>query len=137
MVTKLNSQWITGFVDGEGCFYVGLLKNKTMTYGYQIQPEFTVVQHKRDVQLLYALKDHFKCGSVGINHGDRYHWRVKNLSHFISIIIPFFEKHKLKTKRRIEFERFREICLLMNKGYHLTPEGFIDVKNKAKNLRVQ
>ncbi len=137
MVAKLNSQWIVGFVDGEGCFYVGVIKNKTMTNGYQIQPEFTVVQHKRDIQLLHALKAYFNCGSVTVNHGDRYQWRVKNLDNFVNIIIPFFEKHKLKGKRGIEFQRFREICLLMKSGYHLTPDGFEICIEKAKNLRVK
>nr|YP_009185053.1 putative LAGLIDADG homing endonuclease [Characiochloris acuminata]YP_009185090.1 putative LAGLIDADG homing endonuclease [Characiochloris acuminata]ALO63326.1 putative LAGLIDADG homing endonuclease [Characiochloris acuminata]ALO63330.1 putative LAGLIDADG homing endonuclease [Characiochloris acuminata] len=137
MTANLNAQWIVGFVDGEGCFYVGVIKNKTMTNGYQIQPEFTVVQHKRDIQLLAALKAYFGCGSVGVNHGDRYHWRVKNLDHFINIIIPFFEKHKLKGKRAIEFQRFREICLLMKQSYHLTPAGFEEIRTKAINLRVR
>lgn len=132
---KLDPQWIVGFVDGEGCFYVGVIKNKTMANGYQIQPEFTVVQHKKDIQVLYRLKEYFQCGSVGVNHGDRMHWRVKNLTHFNDIIIPFFEKHKLKTKRRVEFERFRTICLKMREGVHLTPEGFIEIRDLAKNLR--
>ncbi len=132
---KFDPQWIVGFVDGEGCFYVGVIKNKTMTNGYQIQPEFTVVQHKKDIQVLYGLKDYFQCGSVSVNHGDRWHWRVKNLAHFIEIIIPFFEKHKLKTKRRVEFERFRTICLKMREGVHLTPDGFIEIRELAKNLR--
>nr|ALO21698.1 putative LAGLIDADG homing endonuclease [Stephanosphaera pluvialis] len=133
---KLDPQWIVGFVDGEGCFFVGVIKNSTMTNGYQIQAEFTVVQHHRDIQVLHALKDYFQCGSVSVNHGDRYHWRVKNLKNFNEIIIPFFEKHKLKTKRRVEFERFRTICLRMGRGEHLTPEGFIEIRKLAKNLRV-
>jgi hypothetical protein len=24
---KLNAQWIVGFVDGEGCFHIGMNKN--------------------------------------------------------------------------------------------------------------
>jgi hypothetical protein len=134
---KFDPQWIVGFVDGEGCFYVGVIRNPTMTNGYQIQAEFTVVQHKRDIQVLEGLKEYFNCGTVSVNHGDRYHWRVKNLLNLNEIIIPFFEKHKLKTKRRVEFERFRTICLKLEKGYHLTPEGFIEVRDLAKSLRVR
>ncbi|HEX7079988.1 MAG TPA: LAGLIDADG family homing endonuclease, partial [Gammaproteobacteria bacterium] len=46
---KLDAQWITGFVDGEGCFHVGINPHKEMTAGFQVLPEFTVVQHERDV----------------------------------------------------------------------------------------
>ena len=68
---KLDTQWVTGFVDGEGCFYVGINAHSEMTAGFQVLPEFTVVQHKRDVQVLHALKAFFGCGVVRTNHGDR------------------------------------------------------------------
>lgn len=132
---KLDPQWIVGFVDGEGCFYVGVLKNNTMTSGFQIQPEFTVTQHSRDIQLLYGLKEYFQCGQVSVNNGESWHWRVKNLAHFTEIIIPFFEKHKLKSKRRVEFEKFRTICLKIRDKTHLTPEGFSEVSTLARELR--
>ena len=32
---KLDAQWITGFVDGEGCFYVGINPHKEMTAGFR------------------------------------------------------------------------------------------------------
>ena len=68
---QLEAQWITGFVDGEGCFHVGINPHSDMKCGYQVLPEFTVVQHERDVQLLHALKAYFGCGVVRRNHGDR------------------------------------------------------------------
>lgn len=136
-MAQLESQWIAGFVDGEGCFYVGAIKNSSLTNGYQIQPEFTVVQHERDIQILYDLKENFQCGLVARNHDTRYHWRVRKLDHLIDIVIPFFEKHQLRTKRGIEFQRFRKICLKMKEGVHLTPDGFKEVSLLAKNIRVQ
>ncbi len=119
----LDAQWIVGFVDGEGCFHVSINKHREMTVGYQVLPEFTVVQHKRDIQVLHALKAYFGCGVVRTNHGDRMAYRVRGLKHLIEIIVPFFEKHSLKTKKRIEFINFRRILLRMQKGEHLTPQG--------------
>ena len=43
---ELEAQWIVGFVDGEGCFHISINKNDTMTSGFQVLPEFTVVQHE-------------------------------------------------------------------------------------------
>lgn len=31
---RLDAKWIIGFVDGEGCFYVGLNKQQKMTLGW-------------------------------------------------------------------------------------------------------
>jgi len=56
---KLEPNWVTGFTDGEGTFYVGINKNTTMAIGYQVLPEFRIVQHKKDIKVLYALKKFF------------------------------------------------------------------------------
>ena len=66
---NLHAEWITGFVDGEGCFHVGINTNLGLATGFQVLPEFTVVQHERDVQVLHALKAYFGCGVVRLNHG--------------------------------------------------------------------
>ena len=128
---ELTAQWITGFVDGEGCFHIGINKHPEMTAGYQILPEFTVVQHESDVQVLYALKSYFKCGVVRVNHGDRMCFRVRSIEHLLQIIIPFFEQHSLKSKKRIDFEKFRDVLLVMQSKQHLTLEGIDRIKSIA------
>lgn len=130
----LSNDWIVGFVDGEGCFSFSLIKNDSLKFGYQIQGEFTVVQHKRDIQLLHKLKAHFNCGSVAVNHGNRYHYRVKNLEHFLTIIIPFFEKNRLQTIKSLQLPVFKDICLRLNDKQHYTKEGFEEIKLLVKKL---
>jgi hypothetical protein len=125
---KLEAQWIVGFVDGEGCFHVSINKHDEMSLGEQVLPEFTVVQHERDIQVLHALKAHFGCGVVRVNHGDRMSYRVRNLEHLMQIIIPFFEKHLLKTKKHVEFLKFRQVVLKMKNGDHLTQEGLEEIR---------
>jgi hypothetical protein len=125
---ELNAQWIAGFVDGEGCFHIGIASHPEMTAKFQILPEFTVLQHKRDVQILFALKTFFKCGVVRVNNGDRMAYRVRNLRHLTEIILPFFLQHPLKTKKNIDFLKFRDVVLMMEKKEHLTKHGFEAIK---------
>jgi hypothetical protein len=121
---NLEAQWIVGFVDGEGCFHVAINKNKETTLGVQIQPEFTVVQHEQDIQVLYGLKEYFGCGVVRRNNGAQlFAFRVRGQKNLRETIVPFFEKHKLKTKKRIDFEKFRDVILLIERGDHLTEKG--------------
>lgn len=137
---KLHAQWITGFVDGEGCFIVGVCIHPDCQIADQLQPEFSVAQHSKDIQVLYALKDHFGCGSIQLPKGDKVvaQWRVRKLSHLIKYVIPFFEKHKLKTKRGIEFQRFRRLCLMLDQKVHLSSkEGFEECLQLARNLRIK
>src|SRR3989338_6999779 len=105
--SSLEAQWVVGFVDGEGCFYIGINAHPEMTAGFQVLPEFTVVQHKRDIQLLHALKTFLGCGVVRTNHEDRMAYRVRSLQHLSERIIPFFERHPLKSKKNIDFIKFR------------------------------
>ena len=131
---KLDAQWVTGFVDGEGCFYVGLNPHPEMTSGFQVLPEFTVVQHERDVQLLYALKEFFGCGVVRTNHADRMAFRVRSKEHLLKYIVPFFVEHPLKSKKRIDFEKFRSILLMMEAGDHLSREGVDRIRVIASQM---
>ncbi len=131
---KLDAQWIVGFVDGEGCFHVGINPHKEMTTGYQVLPEFTVVQHQRDVQVLHALKSHFGCGVVRVNHGDRMAYRVRGMKDLNDHIVPFFNKHPLKTRKNVDFIKFRRILQLMQKGVHLTAEGVEEIRGMAAKM---
>lgn len=131
---KLDAQWITGFVDGEGCFFVGINKNTEMTAGFQVLPEFTVVQHKRDVQILHALKDFFGCGVVRVNHGDRMAYRVRSKEHLLERIVPFFVKHPLKTRKNVDFKKFRQVLLKMEAGDHLSSEGIEAIRAIAEQM---
>ncbi|MCP3678913.1 MAG: endonuclease [Gammaproteobacteria bacterium] len=133
---KLEVQWIVGFVDGEGCFHIGINKHADMTAGYQVLPEFTVVQHKRDIQLLHALKAQFGCGVVRVNHGDRMAYHVRGIEHLLTKITPFFEKHQLKTKKRVDFQKFRRVLLKIEKGEHLTAEGVEEIRRIKKQMNV-
>ena len=125
---QLDAQWIVGFVDGEGCFHVGINPNPEMATGFQVLPEFTVVQHERDVQVLHALKSYFGCGVVRKNNGDRMAYRVRGHDHLSKNIIPFFEKHPLKSRKQVDFSKFRDIVILMSHGAHLTMKGVANVR---------
>ena len=78
-----------------------------MSHKIQVLPEFTVVQHEKNIKVLHALKDYFNCGVVRKNHDDRYCYRVRGFQHLREIIVPFFEQHKLLTTKRVDFEKFR------------------------------
>ena len=131
---NISAEWITGFVDGEGCFHIGINTHDEMTAGFQVLPEFTVVQHQRDVQILHALKAYFQCGVVRTNHGDWLAYRVRAKEHLLEKIIPFFMKHPLKSKKRQDFLKFRKVVLMMEKGEHLTDEGIERIREIAGQM---
>jgi len=121
-------------VDGEGCFHIDVAKHAEMASGFQVLPEFTVVQHERDAQVLHALKAHFGCGVVRRNHGDRMAYRVRGLEQLTTLIVPFFLKHPLKTQKRLDFEKFRRVLVMMERGDHLTVDGVERIRSVAGQM---
>ncbi len=131
---NLDAQWIVGFTDGEGCFHVGISKHSDMTLGVQVLPEFTIVQHVRDVKLLHAIKAFFGCGVVRKNHGDRMCWRVRKLEDLKTRIIPFFDQHVLKTLKRQDYLAFRKVVEAMSLGRHLNADGLDEIVKIAARM---
>jgi len=131
---NIEASWVVGFVDGEGCFHVGIARHPEMKAGFQVLPEFTVVQHEKDVKVLYALKAYFGCGVVRKNHGDRMAYRVRGREHLLERILPFFMKHNLKTSKRQDFMKFRKVVLMMQRGEHLEDAGLTRVREIASGM---
>lgn len=132
--TKLDAGWVTGFVDGEGCFHVGINSHADMRCGYQVLPEFTVVQHERDVELLRAIRDFFGCGVVRTNHGNRWALRVRGMKDLTRHIVPFFVMHPLKSEKRVDFEQFCRVIRMMEAGDHLTAAGVEAIRQIAATM---
>ncbi len=121
---QLTNEWISGFVDGEGCFKMekikafnntqkNLLEEGATTQGIHsektlLRHRFIVSQDKRSVNVLYGLKRKFKCGTVHKAGTMMMTFQVSKKSHLENIIIPFFQKYGLKTTKRESFRLFVE-----------------------------
>jgi hypothetical protein len=134
---NLSPFWVTGFTDGEGTFYVGINKNPTMKIGYQVLPEFRIVQHEKDVKLLYALKNFFQGGVVRVNHDNRLELRIRSIDSLNKNVIPHFDKFPLNTQKKFDFLKFKKIIDLINQGKHLERAGLINILEIAALMNRQ
>lgn len=123
---RLNSEWIVGFTDGEGCFHIAINPLKKMSLGWQVLPEFRIVQHEKDELVLHKIKEYFGFGDININrrdkHGTRKEFRVRGLEN-LNNLTKFFKKYPLQTSKKKNFEIFSEVIGLMNNKEHLRKEG--------------
>ena len=133
-------QWVVGFVDGEGCFSVPIFRNRTCRLGWQVQPEFTVVQGAKSVHVLRDLKRFFGCGHVGRNgrhdnhREDLYRFNVRSRTDLVDRVLPFFEVHPLRTAKCADFLCFARVVRLMEEGVHLTVDGLIAIAQLAETM---
>jgi hypothetical protein len=132
----LDPSWVVGFTDAEGCFYVGINKMPKMSLGWQVLPEFRIVQHERDEDLLRQVRDFFGFGEVRKNHGDRKDFRVRGLDD-LTEVVRFFNEHQLKTKKRHDFEKFAEIIKMMRREQHLERDGLDRIAEVVSEMNEQ
>lgn len=134
---KINPYWVSGFVDGEGTFYVGINRNSSMKSGFQVLPEFRIVQHERDIKVLYAMKKYFSAGVVRVNHDTRQELRIRSLEQLDRIIIPHFDKYPLLTQKKFDFIKFKNIIKLMKSNEHLSIVGIKRIIALASKMNRQ
>lgn len=119
-----DPHWISGFVDGEGCFYVSLYKDSTKVKSLWFQ----ITQHTRDLDLLKELITYFNCGRYS-TYGKKYaNFVVTRISDINMKIIPFFKKYPLQGDKYKSFASFEQIAHLMVNKTHLTAEGLQQIK---------
>ncbi|OGF62345.1 hypothetical protein A2662_01065 [Candidatus Giovannonibacteria bacterium RIFCSPHIGHO2_01_FULL_45_33] len=121
--------WISGFTDGEGCFSVAVINNKTTKFGKQIFPEFVVTQGEKSLSALKKINKFFGCGNIFVNkrydnHNENlYRYCVRSLQELDSKIIPFFEKYPLHTYKQNDFFIFKKVVKAMIQKEHLSESG--------------
>jgi hypothetical protein len=129
--------YISGYVDGEGCFAVSVNRNPTCRSGYQLVPEFHVSQNGDRRQVLDLIRTRFGgCGYVKSNgRKDRaLVYVVRRRVDLLEHVIPFFERSPLVSSKHEEFERFAAIVRAMATGIHRTPGGFSRLLDQALSM---
>ena len=137
---SLTPDYISGFVDGEGCFSVSIHPHPTVRYGngrrWLVAPVFQVYQHRHNAEILELLKDHFDCGRIA-GKGPKSEvltYSVYRRSDLELVIIPFFELHPLVSEKRHDFEKFAKIVRSMQRKLHKTDEGFRTIVELAFSM---
>lgn len=133
-MVKLNPFYITGFAEGEGSFYIGILSRK-MNTGWEVRPSFSLAQNEKDKDLIYSLTDFFGCGFVRPSKRDRMiKYEVRCLKDIQDRIIPHFEKYRLKGRKQNDFESFKKALALMKDNKHLEKKGLSKIAELALEM---
>ena len=144
---SITSDWITGFVDGEGCFYFYIGKQTNTTI--QLQASLEIAQNTHDILILEEIKKFFGCGrlkpkishinlesvekAIGISR-----LIISNPTDLKTIIIPFFDINSLLTTKSLDFADWKLLIEMKNQKYHLSSEGLkkmIQIKSNMNTSR--
>ena len=141
--------WVIGFVDGEGCFSIGFIRQpnrinrKGYRTGYQVAHEFAVTQGAKSISCLHELHEFFGVGQVIINnrydnHKEHlYRYVVRKRKDLLEVVIPFFRQNPMHSSKQKDFEKFAQCVELIESGHHLIPSGLIEIVEIAQTMNRQ
>ncbi|MBI2621934.1 MAG: LAGLIDADG family homing endonuclease [Candidatus Levybacteria bacterium] len=125
----ISNEYLAGFTDGEGCFYVGFSKRLDLPLRWQVITEFHVSQNPGGKNVLEEFRKRLGCGYLKPNHPRNLKDKswiliVKDRDDLMEKVIPFFKKYPLFTTKRSDFEVFEQVLSLVKTGEHLQKDGF-------------
>ena len=115
----ITTGWVTGFVDGEGCFSIGFVRQPHRTSrrgyrtGYQVSHRFVVTQGVKSVSCLEQLLSFFGVGRIFIDRRNENHredlaqFIVDRRDDLLDVVIPFFSEYPMMSSKQHDFESSR------------------------------
>ncbi|MCE8163891.1 MAG: LAGLIDADG family homing endonuclease [Candidatus Moeniiplasma glomeromycotorum] len=133
--------WLIGFIDGEGCFSISFSLRSKMKHGFEIRPSFSCSQRKDKDNLnkviLIEIQNFFQAGFIRFSKRDQmWKYEVRDLDEICKKIIPYFEVNRLRTSKRLDFEKFKRICLIIKTNHHLSLLGSREIVDLAFTMNI-
>lgn len=122
----LNPDYITGFVDGEGCFTISIFKDARRLTGWEVKAIFSISLHNRDIKLLEAIQRTFNVGKIYKHGPDSVQYRVSSLRN-LQVIVEHFDKYPLITQKHADYVLFKKAISLIKNKEHLSLEGLLNL----------
>lgn len=120
--------WIAGFVSGEGCFDIRVIKTKTKL-AYRVQLRFRITQHIRDLKLMQSIIFKLGCGTLYKYPKQKaVSIVVVDFSNITNIIIPLFDKYPIQGVKLSDYLDWCSVHNLMANKQHLTVEGLKEIE---------
>ncbi len=127
--------YISGYVDGEGCFTISFSPRSKLRVGWEVRPSFSASQNADRAEVLLLMREYFRCGSIRPDRSDRtLKYEVRSLGDLRKQVIPHFERFPLLSSKARDFERFAMVCNRVAEGAHLSTSGMREIVGLAVQM---
>ena len=124
----IHPEWITGFIDGEGCFSVSFSKRTNLRVGIEAKPSFAVGQGISSRPAMEELCQYFESPLTQLRiHKQIVKYETRSLKHLREVVVPHFEKYPPRCYKVEDFLKFKRVVELMTKGRHLDKDGMREI----------
>ena len=127
--------YISGFVDGEGCFCVSFTPSKRHKFGWEVRPSFSVSQNADRAEVLEMIQELWGCGSIRPDSSDNtLKFEIRKIDDLVKIVLPHFRDWPLISAKRKDVDLFDQVCCLVYDKQHLEVEGLKEIVGLALKM---
>jgi hypothetical protein len=140
MSLHIPEDYLIGFIDAEGCFYIGVVPSKETKNKWQIIAFFKVSQNPSGKVILDKMKQYFDTGYVKpndtiVSSDKSLAYVVRSIKDLMHHVIPKLEG-KLVVKRKV-FLQFKKVVTMMYERKHLEKKTFKEIIDIAYAMNTQ
>jgi hypothetical protein len=133
-IAETKKWFLAGCIEGEGSLCVSVKHHPVSKFGFLVDPEFFLYQHRSGIGMLELAKEVFGTGRILPKVGNEgvLVFSIVSRRTLKERVIPFFDKYMVFSSKREIHLRFKEIVEAMeDRKEHLTPDGLIRIVEKA------
>ena len=152
----LSKDYILGFVEGEGCFNIGVMlytdakprkgtkRNKISkpAFPFRLKPSFRVVCVNRDRKVLEGIKETLGVGGIYLNnrknplHQTVAHYYVQSFADLLKVR-DFFKDCEFQTVKGESFKNWCKCLEIMQTNRQFTKEGFLEICKLREQMNIR
>lgn len=143
----ISDERIMGFVEGEGCFSIGIGKNiqrrptkgkwianKKRPFLFQVHPSFRITLCEKDRKILEEIRETLGVGQIYVQKRSLIHPEKQDIAQYYTNslkecfqIKEFFQRQKFYTRKGADFQIWCKALGLIQSGRHLEKEGLLEL----------
>lgn len=124
----ITCDWLSGFISGDGCFFVNIYKVKDCSTGYAVKLSISITQHLKDKVLMENIARILMCGRVYKHSKNTVVLKISTFKHLINTIIPLLEQYPIRGAKSRDFKDFCLIASKVQTKTHLRIEGLEEIR---------
>jgi LAGLIDADG endonuclease len=125
--------WLSGFVDGEGCFLLGFHRHRKDRQFIRPTARFTIGLRDDDKAILGEIQAYWQCGTIHKGHQNQRlrqnpsaAFEVRKIDHLWRVVVAHFNQYPLRAKKQRDFAIWKlGIELIAERQYRPLTDAYL------------
>jgi LAGLIDADG endonuclease len=137
-ISEKKCWFLAGLIESEGSLCVSIKAHKPSRFGYLIDPEFFIYQHKIRRGLLELACEVFETGKIypKVGNEDVLVYSIVSRRLLVERVLPFYERYMAFSFKTRDYHLFREILMALESKQHFDPHGLVEIVKKAYQMNM-